>query len=457
MAALSEKRIWPTAAIGERIHQQMKRLGGSGAAVAVVSGDEVIIIEGFGQTARNGGEPVTARTLFQVGSVTKGMTALAILQLRDRGLLDLDDPVQRHLPWFRMADPAQSAQITVRQLLNQTSGISMAAWRVGLDNPAVQASEESAARAISHLPLQNPPGASWMYSNMNYMILGALVTAVSGQPYRTYVQENLFRPLGMHQATFDGRKATRQPYARGYQGRLGRTVEIPLDQTPAWGDAAGMGLFCSADDLRAYLTGLLSSSMVSRASLAEAQTCEVPTMLKGQRYGLGWWEADFQGERILFVPGQAFGSNAVVCLLPDRNLGVAVAANLYGNSASVIASEILAVLLGKERAPAIVPNMVRMMDPFFYGLVGVGIAGLVGLGLYVGQPVSPAVTVGVGVLTGLLLWAPGRMRRSPTMPMPLPANVGPGGWPLELVAAWGSLVACGVAWAVYGVIGHLVG
>lgn len=429
-----------TGEIRRRIQNQIPL--GQGAGVAIVTGGQVVLAEGFGQTARRGGEPVTSGTLFQIGSVTKSLTSLAILRLRDQGLIDLDAPVQRYLPHFAHAD------MTVRHLLNQTSGFGMAAWRVGLDNPAIRESEMAAARALGTLPLQTKPGTSWMYANANYITLGAIITAVTGRPSREYMQESLLKPMGMRQSTFDGAQAVRRPYARGYQGRIGFAAEIPMEETPAWGDAAGLNLFASADDLAAYMTYLLRH----RSALEEAFEGVTPTILKGFRYGLGWWSTEYLEERLVFVPGQAFGSNAILCLLPERNLGVAVMATLYGDSATTVAMAVLALLLGKDSAPRLLPNMARIMDPFFYGLTGVGAAALGGLALVAGGGLPLWGTAVAAVLSVLLLLLPRAMRRSPVMPFPLPVNVGPGGWPAEVILAWASLLAAALAWTAYGLM-----
>src|SRR5260370_31495539 len=106
----------PYDAIDRYIEQQLKRLNVPGAAVANVEGDQIVHQRGFGQT-RPGGTPPSPQTPFFVGSTTKSFTALAVMQLVEAGKVDLDAPVQRYLPWFRVADPQASAQMTVRQLL----------------------------------------------------------------------------------------------------------------------------------------------------------------------------------------------------------------------------------------------------------------------------------------------------------------------------------------------------
>ena len=100
----------------------MHRLHIPGASLAIIEGDRIVHMRGFGQ-ARPGGETPTPQTPFFIGSLTKSITALAVMQLVEAGKVELDAPVQRYLPWFRVADPEASAQMTVRHLLNQTSGL----------------------------------------------------------------------------------------------------------------------------------------------------------------------------------------------------------------------------------------------------------------------------------------------------------------------------------------------
>ena len=111
-------------AIDAYVEEQMHRLNIPGVSLAIVEGDQIVHLRGFGQ-ARPGGEAPTPQTPFFIGSLTKSFTALAVMQLVEAGKIELDAPVQRYLPWFRVADPQASAQMTVRHLLNQTSGLPM--------------------------------------------------------------------------------------------------------------------------------------------------------------------------------------------------------------------------------------------------------------------------------------------------------------------------------------------
>ena len=117
-------------AIDAYVEEQMHRLHIPGASLAIVEGDQIVHLRGFGH-ARPGGEAPTPQTPFFIGSLTKSITALAVMQLVEAGKVELDAPVQRYLPWFRVADPEASAQMTVRHLLNQTSGLSFMASEAG--------------------------------------------------------------------------------------------------------------------------------------------------------------------------------------------------------------------------------------------------------------------------------------------------------------------------------------
>ncbi len=185
------------AALDAYIEEQRLRLHIPGIALAVIEGDRIAYTQGFG-LARPGGEAPCPQTPFFIGSLTKSITATAVMQLVEAGKVELDAPVQRYLPWFRVADPQVSARMTVRHLLNQTSGLPTGAGSVILadfdDRP--DASERQ-VRALSSLKINRPPGAKCEYSNLNYNILGLIIEAASGETYATYIQNHIFDPLEM--------------------------------------------------------------------------------------------------------------------------------------------------------------------------------------------------------------------------------------------------------------------
>ena len=154
-----------------------------GLAVGIVRRDRIVYLRGFGTTTGRG---ITPQTPFLIGSLSKSFTALAVMQLVEAGQLDLDAPIYQYLPWFRLGDVEASRTITVRQLLNQTSGLPTSA---GFFTPD--------ADSLGKTELAHPVGQVYQYCNLNYQILGLLIEAVTGQTYAAYVQEHLLDPLQM--------------------------------------------------------------------------------------------------------------------------------------------------------------------------------------------------------------------------------------------------------------------
>src|SRR6266487_539907 len=176
------------------IRTRMKELGIPGAALVIVQGDHIVHLKAFG-VADASGRPVTPQTPFFTGSTGKSFTALAIMQLVEAGKVNLDTPVQTYLPWFRVADAEASKRITVRQLLNQVSGLPNSIGEKQVANRDLSDSAiENNVRALANIELSAAPGEHYDYSNANYVTLGMIIQAVSGQSYETYIQEHIFQP-----------------------------------------------------------------------------------------------------------------------------------------------------------------------------------------------------------------------------------------------------------------------
>ena len=183
--------------INDYIQLQMAQLHIPGASVAIVDNNDIVHARGFGK-ARPRGEAPTPRTHFFIGSLTKSITALAVMQLAETGTVDLDARVQRYLHWFRVADSNASANITVRHLLNQTSGLSESSGRIPLaDFDQDPGATERQTRSLSNSSLIHPVGSEFEYSSANYNILGLTIENASGQSYIDFVQHHIFNPLDM--------------------------------------------------------------------------------------------------------------------------------------------------------------------------------------------------------------------------------------------------------------------
>ena len=313
------------AAIDRYVRSEMDAQRIPGLALGIVHGDRIVHVQGFGQADRSGRQ-VTPETPFLIGSVTKSFTALAIMQLSEAGRVQLDAPVQRYLPWWRVADPDASTRVTVRHLLYQVSGLSKATGNAyATSGDTHDSALEDRVRALRDAELTEPVGTTWQYSNANYWTLGMIVQAVSGQSYETYVQQHIFDPLQMGNSYTSRTEAARNGLPTGHRYWYGFPVasEVPFDR----GGLGSGGLSSSAQDMASYLSLYLNqgrhggTALVSPAGAAELQRAGVPTGRDGVSYAMGWDVGQVRGTTAISHDGSGFDSHANVVLIPERQLG----------------------------------------------------------------------------------------------------------------------------------------
>lgn len=294
--------------------QQMARSNAPGLSYAVM--DEGGVITGASGVLRRGEDAsVTPHTLFQVGSITKSFTALAVMQLKEGGALTLDDEVAVHLPGFEAQTP-----ITLRQLLSHTSGYSTVQGNAA-------ASDQDLSERVAELAAEGPVQATgaWTYSNANYQILGAVIEAVSGEAYAEYVTAHILSPLGMANthvltgAPVDAMATGHQPL---FFGR--RPVEA------GWGSGATApagGIVSSAADMALYLSMMLNGRDDVISAAGKSLMLQ-PASDASPYYGLGW-ALDPEGGYALHT-GLTPGFEAIAVLEPSRQRGVVVLVNASG-------------------------------------------------------------------------------------------------------------------------------
>lgn len=309
------------------VADQRAQHGFPGLALAVVEGGRVVDTAGFGGAGDD--RPMSGDTPMNIGSITKTVTAVAILQLVERGAVDLDAPVRRYLPWFAVDDPVASEAITVRHLLHHTSGLS----ELETGGPGTMrggATPQDAVRALRSVALSAPVGTRYQYLNVGYTALALVVEAASGRTYPEFVAENVFVPLGMTRSSADPRDVARPDLAQGHSGLFGFAVPRA---TPT--DLSQMGngeVTSTAGDLARLLAALANGGefdgvrVLSPASVAAMQT--PPPGIAGAGYGFGW-EVGTTGEdlRIGGHDGAAATSIGTVVLLRDTGRGFVLLAN----------------------------------------------------------------------------------------------------------------------------------
>ncbi|MEQ4300763.1 serine hydrolase domain-containing protein [Plantactinospora sp. B6F1] len=304
-----------------------------GLAYAVVRGDRVV---GQGAWGVDGnGKPLTPRTPFVLGSVTKSFTALAVMQLVEAGRVELDAPVRRYVPWLRLADESIAARITVRQLLVQTTGLPQVA-AMGLTD-RYDNRPGALARAVRDLSAVEPtaePGTVHQYSDANYLVLGALVEEVTGDTYGGYLRRQVLDPLGMVDSAATEAEAEAVGVPPGHRYYFGRPQRFapPFDTS---GVSYGF-LAASLTDMTHYAVAQLDDgryagrAVLSAQGIAQLHAGQVSTG-GGGRYAMGWRDGTLgePAERIVWHAGATANSFGHVVLAPGSDLAVVVLANIY--------------------------------------------------------------------------------------------------------------------------------
>jgi CubicO group peptidase (beta-lactamase class C family) len=328
-----------------------------GLSMVVVDHGEVVLSRGYGFADRETSRPMTEDTPVLVASTNKGITALAMMQLVEQGLVDLDGPVVRYLPEFSVADE-RVVDITVRQILSHTSGVP------GSLNINVVDDEHALERlvgALANVGLHREPGSGYEYSNEAYSVAGLIVQTVSGMSYEDYIATHIFAPLEMPRSTYDPSAATEWGAATTYAKSRGVVDARPMPIWPGYRPAGG--LFTTANDVGRYFVALLhggeldSAQVISQASLDEMWT---PVPASGEEsYGLGWSELHLAGLRVLShagdiaggpVPGEFGSSGSQFLLVPDRGIAIGVLTNTATFDKAEVAQDVLAILLGQPPA-----------------------------------------------------------------------------------------------------------
>ena len=295
--------------------------------VALGHNDQIVHLRGFG-SADESGRAVTPQTPFILASVSKSFTALAIMQLVEAGKVELDAPVQRYLPWFRVADPVASARITVRHLLYHTSGIPSSGYACRADDVTI--SLEQYVRSLATLSLDRSVGSRPDYCSTNYDVLGLIVQTVSGQPYGTYMQQHVFAPLQMHDSFASEPEARRDGLAQGHRWIFG--VPTPFDYYTVSNVPAG-GLISSVQDLTHYLVAQMnggrfgSTSVLSSAGIATMHAPAVQREGRTDSYGMGWVNGPLAGVPAIWHDGNLYHFHALLLIEPQTHWGAILLVN----------------------------------------------------------------------------------------------------------------------------------
>jgi CubicO group peptidase (beta-lactamase class C family) len=347
------------AALDRYVQSELERARIPSGALVVVDRTGIVHLQGFGVSGPAGARP-GPDTMFQIGSNAKSMTALAIMQQVEAGKLQLDAPVQRYLPWFRVADASASAQITLRHLLNQTSGLPHSEGEQ--DFAATDAGDgvlERLVRRLAEVKLASPPGQHWAYSNINFVVLGCVLEAVSGERYADYLQRHVFTPLGMGHSVASERFPSGADVATGYRYWFGRPVAAGGLPFPAVLVPAGY-VYSSARDMGSYLRAHLNGGgIIGAVGLAELHRKGPNT---GRRYGYAMgWAVDSALPGVLTHEGGTPAYTSAMGLNVDQGWGYALLLNgsdiLHGGLVNDLGPQLARLMSGQT------PEVLRAAPP----------------------------------------------------------------------------------------------
>lgn len=329
-----------------------------GAALAVVKDGEVIYQAGFGVRDREGVQPVTTKTLFQLASVTKPMTTLMMASLSDDGLLAWNTKVQQVIPTFALSSPESSAQVRVRDLMDMSSGLPEFHTPMFLENLRPTALISS----LKDIPVTAALGEHWAYSNQGFATGGFVAARLAGSAYgdaslramyAAQMTARVFEPIGMQRTTLDFDEALADadhasPHRydpltdsnRPMPVAFDRFMEQTLPAGGAWSDIEDMARFAITEFEGAAPDG---TRVVSTKSIETMHTPHL-SMPEGGKYGLGWeiWD-DYRGMLSVRHTGNSNGFSSSVRLLPEKGVGIVVLVNSLWSDAFYSAVEQFAV------------------------------------------------------------------------------------------------------------------
>jgi len=342
-----------------------------GLSLVVVKDGEIVYQRGFGLADGPQKIPAEADTVYNQWSMVKPMTAVAVLQLHEQGLLDIDDPVADYLPFFEVQYPSESSEtITIRHLLNHSSGLrnnvpEILSWIHFDGDPEWNQTELIKAKLPDYAKLAYEPGSEGIYTNVGYMVLAALIEAVSGQTYQQYMIDHIFKPLGMDQTNWTYTEAMIANEATGAHPSLDfQTQLLPFVMEKEKRDALirekrdGVMWFNhvytdqkgptgpigpptdTARFLMAYLNGgeldgqrILSPESVAmltnESHILPGNTPEAADYKDYDEifHGLGWFYVVEGDDFFIAHSGGGPGFAADMRLYPDRDLGMVILAN----------------------------------------------------------------------------------------------------------------------------------
>jgi CubicO group peptidase (beta-lactamase class C family)/D-alanyl-D-alanine dipeptidase len=316
------------AALSEFINEQLTEKGIPAISIALVDNQNIVWQKGFGHGNAKAKTPPGANTVYRVGSVSKLFTDIAVMQLVERGRLNLDEPVTRYIPEFRPRNPFDKA-ITLRQLMSHRSGL-VRETPVGSYFDPAEPTLATTIASLNQTSLVYAPDTRTKYSNAAIATVGYVLERTQKTPFATYLKQAVLDPLNMQSSSFAPTPAIRRNLAKAQMWTLdGRTFDAPTFEL---GIAPAGSMYATLSDLCKFMSAMFAGGrgangrLLRRETLEEMWTPETDAQGNRTPYGIGFRISDLQGHRLIGHGGAIYGFATTLSALPDDKLGVVVVA-----------------------------------------------------------------------------------------------------------------------------------
>ena len=326
----------------DKVLNEQFKLKETGATALVSRGGKIIYKKAFGKSNIEHNVPMQTNNIFRIGSITKQVTAIAILQLAEQGKLDVRDELTKFIPGY----PVQGSKITIEHLLTHTSGIrDFTSIKDSVQRFKRDFTPAEMIHYFKDQPMRFAPGSRYEYSNSNYFLLGYIIEKITGKTYQQYLEENIFQPLSMTSSSYANDTKIIRNRAAGYtkgEKEIENATAISMTQPYAAGS-----ILSSVEDLFKWQQAVQSYKLVKKETLEKAFTRYKLVNGKESNYGYGWRFGFIQQSPSIWHGGLIQGFMTMAMYLPKEDVYVVVLSNCDCNSVDIVTAKLAAVAIGK--------------------------------------------------------------------------------------------------------------
>lgn len=340
VSAVCQAQTRHSAEIDRLIRAHVEKFGVVGLSVAVAKDGQIVEQKAYGFADLEHQVPVKPETKFRLASISKPVTAVAVMKLVEQGKVKLEEDARTYAPKF----PQKEHPFTVRQLLCHQSGIRH--YRGEAESKEAFLTVEAGLRRFADDPLLYKPGERYLYSTYAYTVLGLVIEGASGKEYRAFLEEEVFRPAGMANTLAEENRLIIPNRARGYRrGADGKPVNSEfMDNSYKW---AGGGLVSTASDMARFGSAILQGKLLKPETVSLMWTPQIPSDNSQRNYCLGWTKGTIEGQTVYQHGGSQTGARSMMIVIPDKGVSLCVLTNYENNSPGELAVAI-ASLFAKD-------------------------------------------------------------------------------------------------------------